>query len=107
YHYRFESVAREIRAARTVDEFCTSENFSRSFFKTLQNRGLAPEVRRIPGLALQRITKEAREKWRKRMDKLALAEAKSPSPDTEAKQRRALEQRRAAGARGGRPRKNQ
>jgi hypothetical protein len=83
----------------TVDEFCTSENFSRSFFKTLQNRGLAPEVRRIPGLALQRITKEAREKWRRRMDELALAEARSPSPDIEAKQRRALEQRREAGAR--------
>jgi len=31
----------------TIDEFCSAENFSRSFFKTLQARGLAPEVRRI------------------------------------------------------------
>ena len=38
----------------TIEEFCAEENFSRIFFKTLQARGLAPEVRRYPGLSLQR-----------------------------------------------------
>ena len=89
----------------TIEEFCAEENFSRSFFKTLQARGLAPEVRRYPGLSLQRISKQARVEWRKRMDELALAELKSPSTDTEAKQWRWIEQRRAAGPRGGRPKK--
>jgi hypothetical protein len=89
----------------TIQEFCDEENFSRSFFKTLQARGLAPKVKRMPGLALQRITKEARAEWHKLIDELEIAELKSPSPEVKAKQDRWIEQRREAGLRGGRPRK--
>jgi hypothetical protein len=108
HHRRAESAARKIREARRQldhPRVLRRREFFSEFFKTLQARGLAPKVKRMPGLALQRITKEARAEWHKLIDELEIAELKSPSPEVKAKQDRWIEQRREAGLRGGRPRK--
>lgn len=54
----------------TIAEFCAAERISIPTFWKLQRMGLGPEVRRIPGLTLKRITFAARQAWHAKMDEL-------------------------------------
>jgi hypothetical protein len=59
----------------TIDEFCLLEKISRAtFFKLARNRQ-GPEVLRIAGTVLVRITASARLRWHERMAALAEEEA--------------------------------
>jgi hypothetical protein len=73
--------------AMTIKDFCVREQMSASSFHKLQNKGLAPDVRRLPGMTMLRITNEAYEAWKKRMAKLQRSEANDLQEERE--QRRA------------------
>jgi hypothetical protein len=88
-----EKHAPQERENYTRAQFCEAEGISFSTFHKLKRMGLAPEVKRLPGLALLRITHAARLAWHERMDQLALAEAQA----NEAKQAALVEKRREAG----------
>ncbi len=65
----------EAERSLTRAEFCKLENFSLSTYHKIQNLGCGPDEVRIPGLALVRITAEARRKWHEKMEKLTKADA--------------------------------
>jgi hypothetical protein len=48
-----------------INDFCRVENISVSTFHKWQRLGIGPEVGRIPGMTLQRITPAAYKKWKK------------------------------------------
>jgi hypothetical protein len=66
-------------------EFARAEGFSLSTFFKLKKLGLGPDVFRVPGTRIERITPGARKAWRERMDALAQTEA----AQLEAERRRA------------------
>ncbi len=60
----------------SIDKFCETEGFSRSFYNKLVRMGLGPHVTEIigPGLSLKRITPESRRAWRQRMEEYRASE---------------------------------
>jgi len=77
--------------ALTIKDFCAREQMSPSSFHKLQRAGLGPDVRRLPGMTMLRITAEAYGAWKKRMRQLQ----RSTELQQEHEVRRA--QKRAAG----------
>src|SRR5437016_2525513 len=51
----------------SIAEFCEMQGFSLYTYKTLREKGLAPEEFAIPGTRVTRITAEAHQAWLKRM----------------------------------------
>jgi len=62
-------------ASLTIDDFCRAERISRSTFYKLKRLRLAPEETIVPGLALRRITAQARRAWHAKLDALQASEA--------------------------------
>ena len=58
-------------ASRTIVECCDLENIPRVSFYQMRRNGFGPEDLRVPGSDLVRITKDAHERWRERMQELA------------------------------------
>jgi len=59
----------------TINEFCAVEHISRPTYFAMQRRGVGPEVLRIPGTRVIRITPAARQAWHDRLAQLADEEA--------------------------------
>jgi hypothetical protein len=78
----------------TISEFCALEKISKPYFYKLKRRDLAPKVSRLPGLSKLRITRDARNEWRKAMDRRAQAEARTP--EFKIREQKRIEQRHAA-----------
>jgi hypothetical protein len=88
-----EEYAPQRRENYTRRQLAAAEGYSLSTYHKLKRMGLGPEEQRIPGLALTRITHDARLKWRARLNQLAAADADAH----EAKHAALVEKRREAG----------
>jgi hypothetical protein len=75
----------------TIEEFCAVEKISRTSFFKMQRKGIAPETFRIPGMAIVRVTAQARQEWRARMAAL------KDDPAIEKKKAENIERSRRAG----------
>jgi hypothetical protein len=62
-----DPVDRGRNRSETFAEFARAEGFSLSTFYKLKKLGLGPDVLRVPGTRIERITPEARQAWRERM----------------------------------------
>jgi hypothetical protein len=80
-----DPVDRGRNRSETFAEFARAEGFSLSTFYKLKKLGLGPDVLRVPGTRIERITPEARQAWRERMAELA----KSETAQLQAERRRA------------------
>ena len=58
-------------ASRTIDRFCELEAISRFSYYKMRRNGHGPEELHIPGTEVVRITKDAHDRWRERMQELA------------------------------------
>jgi hypothetical protein len=58
-------------AALTVSEFCKLNNISKFSYFKMRKLGQGPVEMRPAGMSLVRITPQAHEEWRKRMEQLA------------------------------------
>jgi hypothetical protein len=52
----------------TIPEFCAAEQISEPTYYKMRSLGLGPQEMRFPGLRAVRITPQARDAWRKRME---------------------------------------
>lgn len=77
----------------TIAEFCEAESISAATFWKLSRMGLGPEVRRLPGFTLKRITFKARQEWHAKLDALSHEQAET----IEVERLRELASRRRAG----------
>jgi hypothetical protein len=59
----------------TIQQFCRRESISLTTFHKMQRLGLGPELMRIPGTRLVRISPGARERFHEKLEKLAKSEA--------------------------------
>jgi hypothetical protein len=61
-------------ASLTVQQFCMAENISGTTFYKLVRLGLGPDVMRIPGTRLVRISPGARKRFHEKLEKLSRSE---------------------------------
>jgi hypothetical protein len=59
----------------TIAQFCLSESISITTFHKMQRLGLGPELMRIPGTRLVRISPGARKRFHEKLERLAKSEA--------------------------------
>ena len=85
-------------ASMTIDEFCLNERISRATYFKMAKAGNGPETLRVPGLAIVRITAEARQAWKRRMAAL------KGDPALQEKKKERVEISSRAGKLGGAPR---
>jgi hypothetical protein len=70
-----EENAFEDERSFTINQFCALENISRATFFKLGRRRLGPELLRVPGTNVVRITGDARRRWHQRLADLSQQEA--------------------------------
>ena len=58
-------------ASLTIKEFCALENISLATYHKIRNKGHGPRETRVPGMAIVRITLEARREWHERLKRLS------------------------------------